>query len=120
MAKNKSAYSTAVLLGKRIKELRKERRMTQDELAEKTGASLNTITSIERGIRSPSIDLLDRISQALQVPIKDLFDYLHQKETIESPARDEILSLVEMLKRQPARRVRTIIGVTKNLLPKLK
>ena len=42
--------------GKRIQQLRKERELTQEQLAEKLNVSQNTIAKIESGLRRPSID----------------------------------------------------------------
>ena len=44
--------------GKRIAALRKEKRMTQEQLAEKLNISTSTLGKIERGIQGFSIDLL--------------------------------------------------------------
>jgi transcriptional regulator with XRE-family HTH domain len=44
-------------IGQRIKKLRKERKLTQEELAAELGVSTNSIARIEVGIRVPSIDM---------------------------------------------------------------
>ncbi len=51
-----------------LKDLRKERNMTQEELAEKSGVSRVTIADIERGImRSTTIGTLKKLADALEV-----------------------------------------------------
>ena len=62
-------------LGERIRELRKARKITQAILAEKTDLSDNFIGLLERGKTAPSLETLERISKALKVPIKELFDF---------------------------------------------
>ncbi len=52
--------------------------MTQQELAEKTGVSRQTIISIEAGKYSPSLELAFRIADAFSVAIGEVFSY--QKE----------------------------------------
>lgn len=52
--------------------------MTQQELAERTGVSRQTIISIEAGKYSPSLELAFRIADAFGVAIGEVFSY--QKE----------------------------------------
>lgn len=61
------------MLAKRVKEYRKQKRLTQQKLAEKTGLSFNTITKIEQGIGdSPTLKTLVKLSDALGVSIDEL------------------------------------------------
>ncbi len=48
--------------------------MTQQELAEKAGASRQTIIAVEAGKYSPSLELAFRIADAFGVKIGDVFD----------------------------------------------
>jgi putative transcriptional regulator len=57
----------------RIRVLRFEKRMTQEELAVRTGVSRQTIMSIENGHTNPSVLLAFKIARALDVPITDTF-----------------------------------------------
>jgi putative transcriptional regulator len=54
--------------------------MTQQELAEKTGVSRQTIIAVEAGKYSPSLDLAFRIADAFGVKINEVFDYEIQEE----------------------------------------
>lgn len=58
----------------RLVELRKERRMTQGELAEALGVSRQTVISIERGRYDPSLPLAFKISAVFGMPIEEIFD----------------------------------------------
>lgn len=60
-------------LGKKIQKLRKELGMTQEETAEKTGISRAYMGYIEQGRYTPSLEVLEKISKALKVPLKGLF-----------------------------------------------
>lgn len=60
---------------KRLKELRKLRGMTQDDLAAATGLSVSFIRSIEQGISTPSFDSLELISTSLQIEVQTMFDF---------------------------------------------
>lgn len=63
----------ATLLGRRIRELRKARKLSQSELAESTGLSNNFIALLEQGKRSPSLETLEKIASALKSPYDELF-----------------------------------------------
>jgi transcriptional regulator with XRE-family HTH domain len=61
------------MLSKRVKEYRKQKGLTQQKLAEKTGLSFNTITKIEQGIGdSPTLKTLVKLADALGVSIDEL------------------------------------------------
>jgi len=49
--------------------------MTQQQLAEKAGASRQTIMAIEAGKYSPSLELAFKIADAFGVKISDVFEY---------------------------------------------
>ena len=63
------------LIGQRIKYLRKIKNLSQERLAEKSGLSLDYIGKIEVNINKPGIKALLKISNALDVHIKELFDF---------------------------------------------
>lgn len=62
-----------IQLGKRIKILRKQRGVTQAQLAELVSLSTNFIGYIERGVQSPSISTLEKIAEVLRADIGMLF-----------------------------------------------
>ena len=64
-----------VQFARRLKALRIEKQMTQEDLARAAGVSTAFISSVERGINSPSFSTLESIAEALDVPVQDLFDF---------------------------------------------
>ncbi len=58
----------------RIRVLRFEKRMTQEELAVRVGVSRQTIMSIENGHTNPSVLLAFKIAKALETPITEVFN----------------------------------------------
>ena len=58
--------------GRSIRSYRKQRGMSQEDLAEKSGLSRNYISDIERGVRNPSLLALIGIAKALRMPLRDL------------------------------------------------
>jgi transcriptional regulator with XRE-family HTH domain len=59
-------------LGQNIRELRKERKMSQTELAQRAGVALMTISRLERGEHDPHVRTLSRIARGLGVPLLEL------------------------------------------------
>ena len=57
-------------IGEAIKERRAILNITQRELAEIAGVGINTLTKIERGEANPSLQILQRILDALGLEIK--------------------------------------------------
>jgi len=62
-------------LGKRIKFLRENKNLTQENMAEKSGLSLDYIGKIEVNINRPGLRALLKIAKALNVDIKELFEF---------------------------------------------
>ena len=69
--------STQQLLGARIKELRKRRGFTQDQLSEQVDLATRYISMIEVGRSSPSLETIENIARVLGVELKVLFDFAH-------------------------------------------
>ena len=63
--------------GKRIKELRVQKGLNQLQLAIKMedGSGPNTISDIECGRRNPTLKTVFKVARALNVQVKDLFEF---------------------------------------------
>ena len=59
--------------GIRLKALRKSRRLTQEELAEKIERSVDAISALERGQSYPNFETLFGLTTALDIPITEFF-----------------------------------------------
>ena len=64
-----------VLFGKRLKKIRIDANLTQEQLAEKIQVSPDFISLIERGERSPSLETIAKIASALNKDISELFRF---------------------------------------------
>jgi transcriptional regulator with XRE-family HTH domain len=69
-----------VYLGLKLRKLRKEQSLTQLELAQQVGITNGQISTIERGVSSPSLATLNRIARALNVPMTEFFVDERQKD----------------------------------------
>lgn len=61
------------LIGERIRNLRKERGWSQEELAHRANFNRSYIGAIERGEISITVDSLDKVACAFEITIEDLF-----------------------------------------------
>lgn len=61
------------IFGGRLKELRLEKNLTQQELAEKINLSTNFIGMVERGERNTSVDKIFKLAKALDVSLSEFF-----------------------------------------------
>ena len=64
-----------ISVGKRVKELRNKLGISQEELADLAGLDRTYITSVECGRRNISIVNIEKIAVALNVTLKDFFDF---------------------------------------------
>ena len=71
------------LIGKRIKEARQARKLSQEALSEKVSLSAKYLSSIERGKENPTLETLIRLADALELEASELFNYQHQKPSKE-------------------------------------
>ncbi len=65
-----------VQFGRRLKLLRKSQGFTQEQLSGATGLSVEFLSNVERGINAPSFETLERLSDALNMPVSHLFSDL--------------------------------------------
>ena len=66
-------YKVNEKLGKRIRRARKDKKISQEELADRVGLHYTTISRIERGISNPPVQTISKIARALKVSLSDLF-----------------------------------------------
>jgi len=62
-----------VAFGRKVAALRQKRNLTQDQLADKTGLSIDTIGAIERGRRWARLTTLHQLAKGLGVSTDELF-----------------------------------------------
>lgn len=94
-------------LGRRVRALRRRRALTLQALAEESGVSTGMLSQMERGVSAPSVRKLQRVAEALEVPIGWFFS----DAAASSGAPPWVL-------RRPDRRRLTLAsnGVTKEML----
>lgn len=62
------------LVGTRIRDARKNKGLTQEDLAALINKTVETISNIERGVKLPGLSTLEDIRKVLNVKLSDLID----------------------------------------------
>ena len=62
--------------GKRLRALREERGWSQEEFADRAGLHRTYVSAVERGVRNPTLSVLERLAKALELSIHHLFKSL--------------------------------------------
>ena len=84
------------LFGKRLQEIRKSKKITQEALAELMGIETASLSNIERGKYFPSVENLEKILFILKIDLAELCSYEHLKN------RDELrVEINEILDKNP-------------------
>ncbi|MCM1339319.1 MAG: helix-turn-helix domain-containing protein [Muribaculaceae bacterium] len=63
--------------GKRLRELRVNRELTQEKMAEFIGIQPENYSRIENGLSFPKPENIEKISQALDIEVAELFQFTH-------------------------------------------
>lgn len=63
------------LLGKRIKEIRKHKGLTQEQLSEMIDIETSSLSGIESGRFFPSLHVLDKMSSVLEIELVEFFKF---------------------------------------------
>jgi transcriptional regulator with XRE-family HTH domain len=64
--------ATTIAMELRLKQLRREAGLTQEQLAERAGLSRNYLSQIENGVRTPNVTRLQQIAKALNTDFVNL------------------------------------------------
>lgn len=72
-----------IFIGKKIREYRQKKNLTQKELGDRIGKKMGTISDYEKGKSSPGQDALFKIANVLDVSIDDLFPEPNSNTSLE-------------------------------------
>jgi transcriptional regulator with XRE-family HTH domain len=65
--------SLSIRFSERLRELRKERALSQEEFAAACGFDRTYVSGMERGVRNPSLAAIETLAAALGLSVGDLF-----------------------------------------------
>ena len=108
--------------GKRIKEIRTRQKVSQEELATKIGIHANHLSRYERDVTLPSIEVVKKIAQALEVSIDLLVFGKQDAETsIDDKELVKLFKNIEQFSQEDKSVVKTLLDafITKRKVQKL-
>lgn len=91
----------------RIRRLRKQKDISQEELALRAGINTVYYGQIERGQKCPTVDTLYKIAVGLEVPLPDLVRF----DVAQSPSEDTDAYMMQLIKRIPPNKTAQVIKV---------
>ena len=81
------AKDPRVALGERVNALRVAQGLSQEEFAGRVGLDRTYVSGIERGLRNPTLLVLLRLAQALEVPVTELLEETQERKGERPPAK---------------------------------
>lgn len=84
-----------IKIGSFIKELRKEKGLTQEELAERLGVSRRTVSRWETGSNLPDLDILIEMADFYELELRELLDGERKNDHRNEDSEETVLKVVE-------------------------
>ncbi len=82
-------------IGAFLKELRKEKSITQEQLADEMRVSRRTVSRWETGSNMPDLDILIDLSEYYNVDLKDILNGQRKSEDMDKELKDTVLKAAE-------------------------
>lgn len=84
-----------VKTGEFLKKLRKEKNITQEQLAEEMGVSRRTVSRWETGMNMPDMDILIDISDFYEVDLREILDGERKEKQMDKEMKETVLKVAE-------------------------
>jgi len=62
-------------LGEKTRKIRKEKGLSQEDLADMIKVDVRTVVAIETGKRNPTLNTINKIAKALKIPVHELLKF---------------------------------------------
>ena len=103
-------------IGSFLKELRKEKELTQEQLAETLNVSRRTVSRWETGSNMPDLDLLMEMADLYQVELRELLNGERKNEPMNKELKETVMQVAEYSNAEKKRstiivRVYFVIGI---------
>ncbi len=100
-------------VGSRIRYHRKERKLSQEELAERSGLHPSYIGQLERGIKKPTIDSLYKITKGMDMSISD---FLKDLEIVDKDSENFAVKSYLLIEQEQASDQRHLFEIIKQII----
>ena len=98
-----------IKIGKFLQMLRKEKGLTQEELAEKIGVARRTVSRWETGNNTPDLDILIELSDFYDVDLREILSGERKSERMDEELKDTVLQAVDYSTTKEKALIRRII-----------
>ena len=95
-------------IGTFLKELRKEKELTQEQLAETFNVSRRTVSRWETGSNMPDLDLLVEMADLYQVDLRELLNGERKEEPMDTELKETVLQVAEYSSAERQRAATTV------------
>jgi transcriptional regulator with XRE-family HTH domain len=101
-------------VSERIRELRNTRGLSQEQLANKANLNTSFIGAIERDVKKPTVDTLDKIITALDISVQDFFNF--EIDLSKNETSDDLNKLIYIVKDLNEKDQETIYNLVKQII----
>ena len=112
----KQMEETVRLLGERIRDLRKQAGLSQEQLAEHAEISLDACGRLERGEVNPNLKTLGGIADTFRISLSELFQF---QQASQDPIKQEIGELSLFLSTKPLEDVQFVAELMRQVVLRL-
>lgn len=92
--------------GKFLQQLRKEKELTQEELAEKMGVARRTVSRWETGTNMPDLDILIELSDLYEVDLREILSGERKNEQMNEELKETVLQVADYSSEEKMRLLR--------------
>jgi len=100
-------------IGNRIRSYRRDKKMSQEELAEVSNLHSSYIGQLERGIKTPSVDTIYKITKGLDVTMSD---FLRNIETFDTEEETYAMKSYILIEQETHHDQRHLYEIIKNII----
>lgn len=97
--------------GRMLRTLREQRNLTQEDLAELIDRSVQAVSKMERGLTFPKLETLIRISEKLNVPLRELVSVFDPNESTDQTRISFEALIIESSRRLDIRDLSIVVKV---------
>lgn len=101
-----------IKIGTLLRELRKEKNLSQEQLAEKFGVSSRSVSRWENGNTMPDISLMIELADFYDIEIRDLLSGERKRETMEKDMKETLVMVADYTNAEKEKLTQSLFGMT--------
>ncbi len=98
-------------IGSFLKELRKEKELTQEQLAEKLNVSNRSVSRWETGSTLPDISILIELAEFYDVDIKEIIDGERKSEEMEKNLKEQLITVADYSEKRSNKKLKKVVFI---------